>query len=220
MTTIDDVVQMARFTERSFVHAGDRKAVCLRRTYAFDAETLWCAWTTPERLARWIGEVRGECREGRTVELCMEPPDRDIATLTIVLCEPPRRLVVKWEWPGEPESMVDLQIETIDADHSRLSLEHVALADEPAAGYGSGWEDFLFRLEFWLGGDDPNELRWKHHVEPVIGPEWKAARDAGATSEKWSAAGLADLEARRGEGSQSERERRADCALVRAMIAG
>jgi uncharacterized protein YndB with AHSA1/START domain len=184
MSTIFDIATLVGLTERVVVHNGDRKAVTLRREYPFPVEDVWSAWTDPERAARWLGEIRGEARPGSTIELCMSPPDSDIATLTILLCEPPSRLLVKWEWPDEGDSYVDLRIEPLGGSRCALTLEHVALVDDTTISYGTGWEDFLIRAGLMLDGREPGSVPWEA-IGPAIKPLWTASVEACTTDERW-----------------------------------
>jgi len=172
-----DIAALAGLTARRVVTSGGHRAVSLEREYAFAIDDVWSAWTAPERTRRWLGELRGDLVVGGRVELCMSPPDSDVAVLTILACDAPERLVVRWEWPGEVDSFVDLRLCALDAERTLLVLEHVALEPDKAHSYGPGWEDFLLRLALNLAGDDPATLRWAE-VEPVIDPQWLAAETA------------------------------------------
>lgn len=175
----DVLTRLAGQTERTITTVGDRSVVRMTRTYDTGVDDVWDAWTNPERLARWIGMVSGELREGGAVQLCMTPPDKNIATLEVLRCEAPRRLVVRWTWPGEADSVVELALAPNGADRTALTIEHVALVGQKAVDYGGGWEDFLFRLETYLAGDDPRALSWDD-VNTVIGPQWQGLlADAG-----------------------------------------
>jgi uncharacterized protein YndB with AHSA1/START domain len=73
----------------------------MERTYSFDVDDVWHAWTDPERVARWLGTASGELAEGGVVHLRMSPPDADpadIATLVVLRCDAQRRLTVRWSW--------------------------------------------------------------------------------------------------------------------------
>jgi len=128
----------------------------MERTYSFDVDDVWHAWTDPERVARWLGTASGELAEGGVVHLRMSPPDADpadIATLVVLRCDAQRRLTVRWSWPGEPDSIVDLTLAPEGAG-TRLVLEHLPLTDGLATEYGAGWEDFLAKLATTLAGGE------------------------------------------------------------------
>src|SRR6266545_3707438 len=58
------------------------------RQYPYPANEVWSALTTPERVARWLGELRPS---GDTTRLVMGDGDGEYADLTIVACERPTR---------------------------------------------------------------------------------------------------------------------------------
>ena len=76
------------------------RLVVLRREYPDPIDDVWSALTESERTARWIGTYTGVGRVGGGVEFTMTgevdavgevaPP----VTVTIVECDPPRRLVL------------------------------------------------------------------------------------------------------------------------------
>ena len=63
----------------------------MERTYSFDVDDVWHAWTDPERVARWLGTASGELAEGGVVHLRMSPPDADPADICHARCAPLRR---------------------------------------------------------------------------------------------------------------------------------
>ena len=180
----DVLTRLAGQTERTITTVGDRSVVRMTRTYDTGVDDLWEAWTNPGRLDGWLGVVTGDLREGGTVQLCMTPPDKDIATLEVLRCDAPRRLVVRWTCPGEPDSVVELALAADGADRTALTIEHVALVGQQAVDYGGGWEDFLFRLEADLAGDDPGALSWDD-VNTVIGPEWQRLLAGAGDDGRW-----------------------------------
>jgi uncharacterized protein YndB with AHSA1/START domain len=160
-------------TERTVTRSGERRTVQLRRPYDATPGELWSAWTQPERLARWLGELSGDRGVGGTVRLMMTPPDADIAVLRIEACEEPRRLVAAWSWPDEPGSRVELLLEPA-GDSTVLTLTHSLVTEATAVDYGYGWEDFLNRLTEHLADRDPATVSWsdaQEHLKPL----WQAA---------------------------------------------
>ena len=79
-------------TERTITRSRERRTVKMRRSYDATPAELWAAWTEPERLARWIGELAGDRVVGAEVRLTMGP--EDTAVLRIETCEEPNRLAV------------------------------------------------------------------------------------------------------------------------------
>ncbi|ADB29544.1 Activator of Hsp90 ATPase 1 family protein [Kribbella flavida DSM 17836] len=147
-------------------------AVQLRRSYAADVHDVWSAWTTPARLSRWLGDLTGETGVDGTLQLTMSPPDQEVAVLHVETCEAPTRLRVRWTWPGEPDSAVELLLEP-EADNTVLTLTHSLVGPDTAVDYGYGWEDFLNRLTELLAGRDPAAVSWVA-AQAILKPRWSA----------------------------------------------
>ncbi|MEP6630809.1 MAG: SRPBCC domain-containing protein [Lapillicoccus sp.] len=189
MTTTHDHL-MADFvdgTTREITTAGGRYGLRMTRTYDTDADDLWSAWTDPSRMARWLGRPDGELREGGEVTLWMGGPDDttppegtdDVAHLQVLHCARPERLTVRWAWSQDEPSLVDLRLTPLGEGQTLLELDHVVLDRDGATGYGSGWEDFLARLEASLAGR-PTDFA---SIEPAVDPLWATAGDQAYPAE-------------------------------------
>lgn len=139
---------------------GGEASVTFRRRYPTDAADLWEAVTSPERLARWLGPVRGDLRPGGAYELRMgadEPGSDQNATGVVRSCDPPRSFAVEWCFPGERPSEVEVRVEPAEAGEQGgagavLVLVHTRLEDRQAIGYGAGWHTALDQLADHLAG--------------------------------------------------------------------
>jgi uncharacterized protein YndB with AHSA1/START domain len=128
--------------------------VRFERRYATTADDLWSSVTEPERLARWLGPVHGDLRVGGRYELRMGDDVEGApqnAVGEVLECEPPRRVLVGWRFPGEQESRVLVEIRP-DGEGSILVLEHLDLSEAAARGYGGGWHASLDQLEDHVAG--------------------------------------------------------------------
>ena len=127
------------------------RVLVARRTYDTGIDDLWDAITTPARLERWFSPVSGDLRLGGRYQL------EGNAGGEVTACDPPHRLGLTWEFGGET-SWVVVQLERVDADQTRLRLEHVAhVPDDFWNRYGPGatgvgWEHGLFVLDLLLAG--------------------------------------------------------------------
>ena len=142
---IDELEATTRLVGADTLPAGEAKVVMLSRRYPADAEDVWDAITTPERLAGWSLPVSGDLRLGGTYQL------EGNAGGEIRACEPPRRLQLTWimgEPPGpEDSSIVDVVLEPDpDGGGTTLTLTHTAVVPPemwdtfgPGA-VGVGWE--------------------------------------------------------------------------------
>jgi uncharacterized protein YndB with AHSA1/START domain len=154
-------------------------AVTFRRRYATDAADLWAAVTVPERLARWLGPVRGDLTVGGGYELRMgadEPGSDQNATGVVRSCDPPRAFSVAWCFPGEEPSEVAVRVEPAGAGGAELVLVHTRLEPPQAIGYGAGWHTSLDRLDDHLA---PRAVRdWDARFTALL-PSYRAAAGAG-----------------------------------------
>ena len=183
---IDELQANTREVGSATLPAGEAKVVKLSRSYPADAEDVWDALTTPERLARWFLPVSGDLRVGGTYQL------EGNAGGEIRACEPPRRLQLTWIMgpPEGPEdsSIVDVVLEPEpDLGGTRLTLTHTAVVPAemwdtfgPGA-VGVGWELGVVSLAAHLEGQEigtPADLE--------TDPEYHAA--LAASSEEWGIA--------------------------------
>jgi uncharacterized protein YndB with AHSA1/START domain len=183
---IDELQANTREVGSATLPAGEAKVVKLSRSYPADAEDVWDALTTPERLARWFLPVSGDLRVGGTYQL------EGNAGGEIRACEPPRRLQLTWIMgpPEGPEdsSIVDVVLEPDpDLGGTRLTLTHTAVVPPemwdtfgPGA-VGVGWELGVVSLAAHLEGQEigtPADLE--------TNPEYHAA--LAASSEEWGVA--------------------------------
>ncbi len=154
-----DITTWLTATHREITRIGGTRSARLRRPYDAPMADVWHACTDRERLRRWFGGVTGEFRVGGelSIDVGMEQPVR----ATILHCEPPRRLTITWTYADDifdPVDRVELRLSP-DGDRTIVELEHRS-AGAPGweAGVGSGWEDWLLKLDVALRGGDPAAL--------------------------------------------------------------
>ncbi|SRR6266508_1377855 len=146
------------------------------RQYPYPANEVWSALTTPERVARWLGELRPS---GDTTRLVMGDGDGEYADLTIVACERPTRIEVGWEFPDEARTHVLVTLVPTGAGHTTVVLEHtfpVGHAPSGLAGYGCGWQHYVDSLGAYLAGDPLPE--WADYY-PGLLDGWRALVSSG-----------------------------------------
>jgi uncharacterized protein YndB with AHSA1/START domain len=146
--------------------ADPRRLVALRRDWPDPIDDVWSALTESERTARWIGYYTG--RTATTVEFTMTgeadaggevaPP----VTVTIVECDPPRRLVLDIPEGDKPPWRVAVTL-TEEAGRTVVLFEQHVPDDVSPADVEAGWNWYLDRLGAVLH-DEPMPA-WTHSPE-------------------------------------------------------
>src|SRR5664279_1510947 len=77
----------------------------LEDRFQTDIDDLWSALTDPRRLARWLGEVEGDLRQGGEFRARYFASGWE-GTGRVEACEPPRRLLLLTEQPGQSDEHV------------------------------------------------------------------------------------------------------------------
>ena len=137
---------------------GSFGAVRFERVYAAAPEELWAAWTSPERIPRWLGaSLVGTLAAGFTARLVWgDDPDSQV-DLLVQEHKPPRLLEWQWTINGEPPTLLRVEL-TPTGGGTLLVLDHSRLPVTQFAGLSAGWHDFLDVLgSGQLSGED----RWR-----------------------------------------------------------
>jgi uncharacterized protein YndB with AHSA1/START domain len=137
------------------------------RSWPDPLDDVWAALTEPERLARWIGRYEGPRGAGATGTFVMtqEEGDQSGQGMTIVECEPPRRLVVEWEPTDYGHWRVELDLRT-EGDRTLLRFVQHFPAGTDVADMAMGWHWYLDKLGAELGdGTAPTD--WDAFVAGV-----------------------------------------------------
>ncbi len=136
--------------------ADGKGAVRVEDVYDTDIDDLWSACTDPSRLARWIGEVKGDLRIGGRVRVrftsSYEGPGR------VDVCEQPTRLSVTLDPGTDDQAVIDVRL-TVDGQRTRLVIEERGLPFDDLDGYGAGWQAHIEDLGAYLAGREPGDWR-------------------------------------------------------------
>jgi len=137
---------------------GSFGAVRFERVYAATPEELWDAWTSPERLSRWLGaSLVGTLAAGSTARLVWGDDADSQVELLVQEHKPPRLLEWQWTINGEPPTLLRVELAPA-AEGTLLVLDHSRLPVTQFAGLSAGWHDFLDVL----GSGQPSaEDRWR-----------------------------------------------------------
>jgi uncharacterized protein YndB with AHSA1/START domain len=142
------------------MRALDEQHGAVRVEDVFDTgiDDLWDACTTPERLARWIGEVSGDLREGGHIHLSLTSTWTGPARVEV--CESPRHLLITMDPGAEDETQAEAWL-TEEGDRTRLVVEERGLPRQGLHFYGAGWQAHLEDLGRALaGGSSEWKARW------------------------------------------------------------
>ncbi|MGR2752074.1 SRPBCC family protein [Agromyces arachidis] len=157
----------------------------LVQTYPAPIDDVWDAVTSAERIPRWFLPVTGELRLGGRYQV------EGNAGGTIESCDAPRSYGVTWEFGGGV-TWLTVRLAAVDDAHTRVELEHVALADDLDAGMweqfgpaatGMGWDGALLGLHQHLTTGE---------ISPDNSAEWLQSDDGRRfqrmSADRWAAA--------------------------------
>jgi uncharacterized protein YndB with AHSA1/START domain len=135
--------------------------VRLEDRFDTDIDDLWSALTDPLRLARWLGEIDGDLRQGGEFRARYFASGWE-GICRVEVCEPPQRLLISAKSPDEPDGLVEATL-TADGDHTILVIEDHGVPQDQIAAYGAGNQIHIEDLAAYLAGRercDPR-ARWQ-----------------------------------------------------------
>ena len=141
-----------------------------RRSWPCPPEDVWSALVEPERLARWIGRYEGGRGAGGTGTFTMTQEDEAVGEeLTILECDPPRRLVL--DWTGQEHWRVELDLRG-EEGRTALAFTQVLVGTEGGDGrdIAAGWHWYLDKLDAEVSGR-PQPPDWDAFLAEV-GPAY------------------------------------------------
>jgi uncharacterized protein YndB with AHSA1/START domain len=125
--------------------------VRFRRSWPDPIEDVWSALTEPERVARWIGTYDGERRVGGrgTFAMTFEEGEAVGQPMTILECDPPRRLVV--QLTGQEDWRLEVGL-TAEGGRTQLTFSQVFAPGTDVTDYALGWHWYLDKFGAEVGG--------------------------------------------------------------------
>jgi uncharacterized protein YndB with AHSA1/START domain len=147
-----------------------RQRLEFRRSWPDPVEEVWAALTEPDRMVRWIGTYEGERAVGATGTFTMTHEDEPVGEpMTIVACEPPRRLVVEWVQQDTDAWRVDLELST-EGGRTVLRFVQVFGSDADVTDFALGWHWYLAKFGAEVDGS-PVPGEWDAFLAQV-GPAY------------------------------------------------
>jgi uncharacterized protein YndB with AHSA1/START domain len=134
-------------------------------------DEVWSALTEPERVARWLAPIGGECAVGGEVRVDFGAGAT--ASVLIQACRPGRGLVLEWVFPDGLSTPLRVELRR-DGDTTVLALDHSNFPASPAE-YAAAWQINLDRLAAELTGRTP-AADYDTEFEQLI-PHYRAAWD-------------------------------------------
>jgi uncharacterized protein YndB with AHSA1/START domain len=143
-----------------------------RRSWPVPIEDVWAALTEPERLARWIGAYEGARGAGGTgvFQMSFEEGEGAGQQVTILECDPPRRLVL--DWTAEEYWRVELDL-TSDGGRTTLVFTQDFRSDQGVSDIATGWHWYLDKFDAEVSGR-PQPADWDAFLAEV-GPGYGMA---------------------------------------------
>ena len=145
--------------------------VIVSSVYATDADDLWLAVTSLDRLRRWFGDLTPRADDNATSF------DAALTTgwsgrVTVTACEPPARLTAQLSDESTVTTVTATLIPTEGG--TRLTIEERGLEPVGLYNYVAGWHAQLDQLDARLKGDDdvPWLARWEQ-----LRDEYRAATE-------------------------------------------
>ena len=134
-------------------------SLTLKRRLKAPAETVFAAWTDPEKIVHWFGPAETasgsvsadmDVRVGGRYRMRFKTVHELGGQYKEVI--PNERLVFSWAWHSTPEreSLVTITLKA-DGDGTLLTLHHERFFDEKARdGHKRGWTGTLEKLDRYL----------------------------------------------------------------------
>ena len=159
-------------TGTTYTLGDGRGAVRVEDVYDTGIDDLWQACTVPERLARWIGNVDGDLREGGTVRAVLT--STWTGPIKIETCEAPHHLLLTLEPGTDEQTELEAWLAAEDT-RTRLVVEERGLPTDKLHFYGAGWQVHLEDLRRSLDTDGPVHL-----------DGWSSETPATAWRQRWT----------------------------------
>lgn len=140
------------------LRAADGKGIVrLEDRFPTAIDDLWGALTDPRRLARWLGEVEGDLRQGGEFWAHFLASGWE-GSCRVEVCEPPHRLLLSTTSPDVPDGVIEVTL-TTQGDHTDLVIEDRGAPLEQIAAYGAGDQVHVEDLARHLAGQERCDAR-------------------------------------------------------------
>jgi uncharacterized protein YndB with AHSA1/START domain len=154
----------------TFTESPDGKVeLRFERVYPRPIETVWAAFTQPERLADWLGACRVEPRVGGRFDVFVNR-DEDAQTRgEVTVWDPPHILEFTWATQFETPTRVRAELSEAGEGRTRLVFTHRGMERKWVGLTFPGWHQLLERL---------NALMTTGETAPDLEGRWRQLQDA------------------------------------------
>ena len=121
----------------------DRATVHFERWVDAAIDTVWEAISTDEGLEKWLAPAKVDLVPGG--EINIDFGEEGLAGGAIIELVPGQVLEYNWGFPGEPDSILRIELQPHEGG-TRLLLNHRLLPSDQAVGYGAGWHAHIDQL--------------------------------------------------------------------------
>lgn len=118
----------------------DRATVEFERWIDAVIDRVWDAISTEAGLEAWLAPAKVDLSPDGEVNLDFK--EEGLAGGAILELVPGSVLEYNWGFPGEPDSVLRIELES-KGDGTILRLQHRLLPSDQAVGYGAGWHAHL-----------------------------------------------------------------------------
>lgn len=146
---------------------GDGFELVLVRELTTPPEELWTWVSESGKLERWIGPYEGDAAVGSVVQLTMTQEEAgEPQPVTILECDPPRRLAVEVDGGAAKGWQLQLDI-SVRGDETLLIFNQLIEQGDDITSVGPGWEFYLDRLVAAITGAVPSP--WEDYYPALVG---------------------------------------------------
>jgi uncharacterized protein YndB with AHSA1/START domain len=146
--------------------ADGKGAVRVEDRFDTGLDDVWSALTDPGRLARWLGEVEGDLRQGGEYRFRFFATGSE-GTGRIEVCQPPRRLLLAHGLEQPEVNVIEASL-AADGNQTILVVEERGLPVDLLAAYATGVQIHVEDLAAHLAGRErcDADARWDE-LEPA-----------------------------------------------------
>lgn len=147
----------------------ERATVQFERWIDAAIDAVWEAISTDEGLAAWLAPTKVDLAPDGEVNI--DFGEEGLAGGAIIELVPGQVLEYNWAFPGEPDSILRIELAAHDGGTS-LRLNHRLLPSDQAVGYGAGWHAHIDQLAEVVTGAEVSD--W-HERFSVLLPHYQGA---------------------------------------------